>query len=108
MERKIAIFSEVLERICSQARDLVVFGGKNLIQTEKDELFDEAVAVILETGQASTSNLQRRMRLGYTRAARIIDQIEAEGLIGPSQGAKGREIYIGQEETEPVESRVTD
>lgn len=75
---------------------------------EKDELFDEAVAVILETGQASTSNLQRRMRLGYTRAARIIDQIEAEGLIGPAQGAKPREIYIGQEDTEPVESRVSD
>ncbi len=60
---------------------------------EKDELFDEAVAVVLETGQASTSNLQRRMRLGYTRAARIIDQIEAEGLIGPAQGSKPREIY---------------
>ncbi len=61
---------------------------------EKDELFDEAVAVVLETGQASTSNLQRRMRLGYTRAARIIDQMEAEGLLGPAQGAKPREIYI--------------
>ena len=60
---------------------------------EKDELFDEAVAVVLETGQASTSNLQRRMRLGYTRAARIIDQMEAEGLVGPAQGAKPREIY---------------
>lgn len=63
---------------------------------EKDELFDEAVAVVLETGQASTSNLQRRMRLGYTRAARIIDQMEAEGLIGPAQGAKPREIYMAQ------------
>ncbi len=63
---------------------------------EKDELFDEAVAVVLETGQASTSNLQRRLRLGYTRAARIIDQMEAEGLIGPAQGAKPRDIYMAQ------------
>ncbi len=65
-------------------------GGAN----EKDELFDEAVAIVLETGQASTSNLQRRLRLGYTRAARIIDQMEAEGLVGPAQGAKPREIFM--------------
>lgn len=64
---------------------------------EKDELFDEAVAIVLETGQASTSNLQRRLRLGYTRAARIIDQMEAEGIVGPSQGAKPREIYLARE-----------
>ena len=69
-------------------------GGGRGGAEEKDELFDEAVAVVLETGQASTSNLQRRMRLGYTRAARIIDQMEAEGLVGPVQGAKAREIYI--------------
>jgi len=72
---------------------------------EKDELFDEAVAVILETGQASTSNLQRRLRLGYTRAARIIDQMEAEGLIGPTQGAKPRDIYVGREDMAAAEQR---
>lgn len=61
---------------------------------EKDELYDEALRVVLETRVASTSNLQRRMGLGYTRAARIMDQLEAEGVIGPSQGAKAREIYL--------------
>lgn len=73
---------------------------------EKDDLFDEAVAVILETGQASTSNLQRRLRLGYTRAARIIDQMEAEGLVGPAQGAKPRDIYVGlgDREVEPAQA----
>ena len=77
---------------------------------DKDELFDEAVAVVLETGQASTSNLQRRLRLGYTRAARIIDQMEAEGVVGPAQGAKPREILIANRPApqdsaqEPVES----
>jgi len=50
--------------------------------------------VVLETRVASTSNLQRRMGLGYTRAARIMDQLESEGVIGPSQGAKAREIYL--------------
>ena len=64
---------------------------------EKDELFDEAVAIVLETGQASTSNLQRRLRLGYTRAARIIDQMEAQGIVGPQQGAKPRDILIDRE-----------
>jgi len=61
---------------------------------EKDELYDEAMRVVLETRVASTSNLQRRMGLGYTRAARIMDQLESEGVIGPSQGAKAREIYL--------------
>jgi len=72
--------------------------------SEKDELFSDAVKVVMETRQASTSNLQRRMRLGYTRAARIIDQMEAEGLIGPTQGARPREIYMSQDmtEAEPV------
>lgn len=61
---------------------------------EKDELYDEALRVVLETRVASTSNLQRRMGLGYTRAARIMDQLEFQGVIGPSQGAKPREIYL--------------
>ncbi len=69
---------------------------------EKDELYDEAVAVVLETGQASTSNLQRRLRLGYTRAARIIDQMEAEGVVGPAQGAKPRDIYIDRGSVQPA------
>ncbi len=71
---------------------------------EKDELFDEAVAIVLETGQASTSNLQRRLRLGYTRAARIIDQMEADGVIGPAQGAKPRDILIDRKSPETVSS----
>lgn len=69
---------------------------------EKDELFQEAVQIVLETRQASTSNLQRRMRLGYTRAARIIDQMEAEGIVGPQQGARPREILLSPSNTEAV------
>ncbi|MFA6599789.1 MAG: DNA translocase FtsK [Candidatus Omnitrophota bacterium] len=75
--------------------------GKTAVgATEKDELFDEAVSIVLETGQASTSNLQRRLRLGYTRAARIIDQMEAEGILGPTQGAKPRDILISRQSAE--------
>ena len=61
---------------------------------EKDEFFDEAVQMVLETGQASVSMLQRRLRLGYTRAARIIDAMEEEGIIGSFRGSKPREILI--------------
>jgi S-DNA-T family DNA segregation ATPase FtsK/SpoIIIE len=64
---------------------------------EKDELFDEAVRVIMESNQASVSILQRRMRLGYTRAARIIDQMEADGLVGAFEGSKPRKILVDRE-----------
>lgn len=58
-----------------------------------DDKYTEAVAVVLETGKASASFLQRRLEVGYARAARILDQMEAKGLIGPARGAKPREIY---------------
>ncbi|NQT76057.1 MAG: DNA translocase FtsK [Candidatus Omnitrophica bacterium] len=60
----------------------------------KDEFFDEAVKMVIETGQASVSMLQRRLRLGYTRAARLIDAMEEEGIVGPFRGSKPREILI--------------
>ncbi len=65
---------------------------------DKDELYDEAVRVVIETNQASSSILQRRMRLGYTRAARIIDQMEQDGLVGPNEGSKARRILIDREQ----------
>jgi DNA segregation ATPase FtsK/SpoIIIE, S-DNA-T family len=61
---------------------------------EKDELYEKAVELVLLTGQASASYLQRRLKLGYARAARIIDQMEGEGIIGPSEGAKPREVLV--------------
>lgn len=64
---------------------------------EKDKLFDTAVELILSTGQASASYLQRKLRLGYARAARIIDQMEHEGIVGPSKGSKPREILVSIE-----------
>ena len=59
-----------------------------------DPKYDEAVRVVLSTGQASASYLQRRMKLGYSRAARLIEIMEANGIVGPSQGSKPREILI--------------
>ncbi|MDP3791167.1 MAG: DNA translocase FtsK [Candidatus Omnitrophota bacterium] len=65
---------------------------------EKDELYEEAVKMILETRQASVSMLQRRLGLGYARAARIIDTMEAEGIVGQFQGSKPRDILVSLEE----------
>lgn len=67
------------------------------INTDKDEFYDEAVKVVMEANQASASILQRRLRLGYTRAARIIDEMEFEGLLGPFEGSKPRKILIDRE-----------
>ncbi|MDD2679993.1 MAG: DNA translocase FtsK [Candidatus Omnitrophica bacterium] len=68
-----------------------------LANGQKDELYDEAVKVIMESNQASVSILQRRMRLGYTRAARIIDTMEQEGLVGPYEGSKPRRILVDRD-----------
>jgi S-DNA-T family DNA segregation ATPase FtsK/SpoIIIE len=61
---------------------------------EKDEKYADAVELVAETRNASISMLQRRLRVGYNRAARIIETMEKEGLIGPSDGIKAREVYI--------------
>ncbi len=64
---------------------------------EKDPIFEKAVELVLYTGQASASYLQRKLKLGYARAARIIDQMELEGIVGPSEGSKPREILVSRE-----------
>lgn len=63
-----------------------------------DEYYDDAVRLVIETNQASVSILQRRMRLGYTRAARLIDMMEQNGIVGPYCGSKPREILIDREQ----------
>ena len=60
---------------------------------EYDEMYDQAVAVVTETQQASISMIQRRLRVGYNRAARMIEQMERDGVVGPADGAKPREVY---------------
>ena len=69
-------------------------------ELDGDELLPAAVDVILETGQASVSMLQRRLKLGYARAARIVDEMEEKGIVGPFQGSKPRAILITKEHWE--------
>jgi S-DNA-T family DNA segregation ATPase FtsK/SpoIIIE len=64
-----------------------------------DERYDEAVAIVTESGQASISMLQRRLRVGYNRAARMIETMEQEGVIGPADGSKAREVLVRNDYT---------
>ncbi|MBD3380456.1 MAG: DUF87 domain-containing protein [Candidatus Omnitrophica bacterium] len=64
------------------------------VEQEKDDLYDEAVKIVVTTKQASVSMVQRKLRVGYTRAARMIDIMEEEGIVGPYNGSKPRDILI--------------
>mgnify|MGYP003301139685 CR=1 FL=1 len=99
---------EEIERKAAQAGN-----GKNVssVDTEPtkdelsgDEMLPSAVDVILETGQASVSILQRRLKLGYARAARIVDEMENLGIVGPFAGSKPREILITKEQWDAMQS----
>jgi S-DNA-T family DNA segregation ATPase FtsK/SpoIIIE len=62
-------------------------------EMELDEKYEQAVEVVMHTGQASISMLQRKLRVGYNRAARMIEAMEKEGLVGPSDGVRPRDVY---------------
>jgi len=86
-----------------QYRDEVENFGKTKEYLEKladedDPEYDNAVEVVLQSGQASISMLQRRLRLGYNRAARLIDMMEIRGIVGPHMGSKAREILVDQKQ----------
>ena len=76
----------------------------NEAELDGDEMLPAAVDVILETGQASVSMLQRRLKLGYARAARIVDEMEEKGIVGPFQGSKPRTILVTKEQWEAMKS----
>jgi S-DNA-T family DNA segregation ATPase FtsK/SpoIIIE len=80
--------------------------GADGIEYLDDPKYDEAVRVVLSTGQASASYLQRRLKLGYSRAARLIEIMEANGVVGPSQGSKPREILIRAEDYPPASGQL--
>ncbi|MGB9911440.1 MAG: DNA translocase FtsK [Microgenomates group bacterium] len=90
LKRK-GISPEYSEEVVHQKIELA---SKQDFGEEKDPLFEEAIRIIRQYDRASASLLQRRLKVGYARAARIIDQLEAAGLVGPGEGAKPREVYL--------------
>ena len=75
------------------------------VDSEYDELIDAAAEVVIETGQASVSMLQRRLKLGYARAARLVDQLEEKGIVGPFEGSKPRQLLITKEQWQEMKLR---
>lgn len=71
--------------------------GKEFDMGNRDSMFEDAARLIVQSQQGSTSLLQRRMKLGYNRAGRLMDQLEAAGIVGPSQGSKARDVLIKTE-----------
>ncbi len=70
-----------------------------------DELLPAAIDVVMETGQASVSMLQRRLKLGYSRAARIVDEMETRGIVGPFEGSKPRQLLITKEQWQELKMK---
>ena len=71
--------------------------SKGAIDEDRDEKFEDAARIIVIHQQGSASLLQRKLKLGYNRAGRIVDQLEAAGIIGPFEGSKARKVYIPDE-----------
>jgi S-DNA-T family DNA segregation ATPase FtsK/SpoIIIE len=80
--------------------------GPGGLEFEKDELYDEAARIVVSTGQASISYLQRKMRIGFSRAARLVDMMEAEGLVSQGVGGKPREVLVDRGYFEEVDAQL--
>ena len=97
---------EALKESQYEAEEVAVFSEQvdiNAVSNMRDDLFDEAVRLVCEHQQASTSFLQRRLKVGYSRAARLMDELEAAGIVGPIEGAKPRQILVESAEEEYAE-----
>jgi S-DNA-T family DNA segregation ATPase FtsK/SpoIIIE len=99
IERVITFWQETRPQDESQATPWDALLEQEAILAQKDQLIDKAIAIVQETQRASASMLQRRLRIGYPRAARLIDELEELGVVGPSQGGgREREVLIGPED----------
>jgi S-DNA-T family DNA segregation ATPase FtsK/SpoIIIE len=76
------------------------------LEFEKDDLYDEAARIVVSSGQASISYLQRRLRIGFSRAARLVDMMEAEGLVSPGTGGKAREVLVKKDYFDEVDAQL--
>jgi DNA segregation ATPase FtsK/SpoIIIE, S-DNA-T family len=92
--------------IAPPTEDEEVAGESEALDGEQDPLYEEAVRLVLQMGKASTSTLQRHLRLGYGRAARILDMMQRDGIIGPPDGSKPREVLKRPDWLREVESQI--
>jgi S-DNA-T family DNA segregation ATPase FtsK/SpoIIIE len=80
--------------------------GDGGLDMEKDDLYDEAARIVVQSGQASISYLQRRLRIGFSRAARLVDMMEMEGLVSPNAGGKPREVLVDKSYFDEVDAQL--
>jgi S-DNA-T family DNA segregation ATPase FtsK/SpoIIIE len=80
--------------------------GDGGVEMEKDDLYDEAARIVVQSGQASISYLQRRLRIGFSRAARLVDMMEMEGLVSPNAGGKPREVLVDKSYFDEVDAQL--
>ena len=95
--------SDILEQIRRHELEEVVgssMGGDG--KSDWDELFKAAAEICIQHEQGSTSLLQRRLKIGYGRAARIVDQLHDAGILGPPEGSKARDVLLGTEELDAI------
>jgi S-DNA-T family DNA segregation ATPase FtsK/SpoIIIE len=69
-----------------------------MAEAEQDELLEDAIELVVQAGRASTTYLQRRLGIGYPRASRLMDQLEEEGIVGPADGSRPRDVLVGQDD----------
>ena len=81
-------------------------GTQEAMQFEKDELYDEASRIVVSSGQASISYLQRRLRIGFSRAARLVDMMEMDGLVSAAAGGKAREVLVKKDYFDEVDAQL--
>ena len=100
-----SVMAEIDKKAAESGKSGSGSSGSTAAETESsdgDEMLPAAVDVILETGQASVSMLQRRLKLGYARAARIMDEMEERGIVGPFEGSKPRQLLITREQWQAI------
>ena len=100
-----AIIHEIEQHAAEKEKQGKGVGGSapDAVDDEFDELLPSAIEVVVETGQASVSMLQRRLKLGYSRAARLVDQMEEKGVVGPFEGSKPRQLLITKEQWQEMQ-----
>src|SRR4051812_12011573 len=93
---------DIIESIRKKEAEEALGDGESLDDSDRDKLFREAAEVVIQHQQGSTSLLQRRLKVGYGRAARIIDQLHAAGILGPPDGSKPRDVLAGLDDLERI------
>lgn len=102
----------VVKKICDQAPPNYVINSfdqgsfedfqASQAESPADQLYDNALEIVLSTGNASTTFLQRKLKIGYARAASLIDLLESQGVIGPNEGSKPRKVLLSRKMGEEI------